>query len=222
MHPRRRELDGERDAVETTADLDDCGDIRRGQRERRLRRARAVHEKANRIDGSEVLPRSCPLLVLIVGANRARHGQRGHLEDPLTIHPERLAACGQHGQGGTAGEERDDEVGGRSDDVLAVVKEQEQRLGAEEVDERVESWPAGLVGHAKHTGGLPRNKIGAGDRRQLNQPGSVPSVAKHVGRHLAHEPRLAGTADTDQGHQPVGVQQLRELRRAQARVRRTR
>ena len=103
-------------------------------------------------------------------------------------------------------------VGDGADEVLAVVEEQEQLLGAQVVDERVERGLPGLRLDPQGAPDLRDHEICVAERRELDQPGAVALAIEAIRRSLQREPRLAGAAHADQRHQATGRQEPRDVR----------
>ena len=104
--PRRRELDGERDAVESTADLGDRGVVR--------------------VDGRVRSHRPCPLVEQLHGLVVDERAERPHL---LPSDGESFAARGQDPRRLRSAEHAVRQVRGGVEEVLAVVEHEQQLLG---------------------------------------------------------------------------------------------
>ncbi len=167
VDPRRGELERERDAVEPPADLDHRLHARGIEPERRLRRRRPIDEQADGL-GRGRPPRGRP--------GRARPGCASdgtwNSASPGTPSPSRLVASTR--SDAAAAEQPLREVGGRPDEVLAVVEEQQEVLLAQEVRHRPRS-PAGPASRGCRAPARPPagTRLGIAQRRELDQPRPV-------------------------------------------------
>ena len=91
--------------------------------------------------------------------------------------------------------------------MLAVVDQQEQRLGSQVIGQAVEQPAPGLLGKTERGGDLVGDQGGVRDGRELDQPDAVDIPIHEVGADLQHEPRLARPAGPDQADQPMRVGQ---------------
>jgi len=98
-----------------------------------------------------------------------------------------------------------------ADYVLAVVEQQEQRLGAYEILEGVDDLASGLFAHAKAARHLHRHQFWIADGRKLGEPDAVRELVQQRPRRLRHEARLSGSTHANQGHQPVLERQVAQL-----------
>ena len=71
-----------------------------------------------------------------------------------------------------------DEAGGRLDQVLAVVEQQEQVLAAQEVGDRGDRGLRRGDLDAQGPGDLGGDEVGLAQRRELDQPGAVAMAAR--------------------------------------------
>ena len=200
-HPGRRKLDGQRDSVQPPADVQDRGRVVRRHSERRHDRLRAVGKQPHRLAGGDVFE-------LAVGIGQT---QRRDLEDHLSLQPQCLAAGGQDGERRVALEQPLREVPSGADDVLAVVEQHEQRLGAHEVQQGVDDLSSGLFAHAKSARHLHRHQFRIADGRKLGEPDAVRKLVQQRPRRLRHQARLSGSSHANQGHQPLLERQVAQF-----------
>jgi hypothetical protein len=122
-------------------------------------------------------------------------------------HVERLAARGQDREVGAPPEEDFAELGGRPDEVLAVVQHEEQPSRPQRFAE--------LVGRAlpgsERDGHRPRHQVGVRQRAQVDQEDAVGEGTECVLGGPDPQPGLPGSPDPGQGDQPVGAEQLRHF-----------
>src|SRR5207302_2842721 len=123
-HTRCRKLDGERYAVQTTADLGNRGDVRGVEVEGRLHGLRPRGEQPHRLG---------PLGFRAV----SRRGEGRHRPRLLAFDVERLARGGQDRHVRTAREDSVDQVRAAVKQVLAVVEDEQDALWTEMIDDQL-------------------------------------------------------------------------------------
>ena len=185
-HPRRRQLDRQRNAIEPRADLGERRGIRVRDRKRGLHRARPFREQLHCFILDELVQRW--------QLTRVGRRQRGHAEKRLAGNPERLAAAGQNAQLRVGMQQRVGQLGACVDQVLAIIQYQQHILIAQVRGERGEQRPAGLLTHTQHGGDCLRNERRIGQWRQLDQPDSIREPRVHRRRQLQRQAGLAGAA----------------------------
>ena len=173
-HPRarRRELDGERDAVEPLADL--------GHHGRVVALARALLEESDRLG----------------------RDQRRHAEGVLAGEAQRLAAGGQDREIGAVAEQAIREPARRVEEVLAVVEDEEHAPAPQRRHQHVEGRAPRRVVHAQDRGHRGHQEDRIGERRELDEPGAAGEIAREIGRHLHGQPRLPDAARPGERDQP--------------------
>ena len=189
--PRRGQLDRQRDTVEPAAQVTDGGAVRRVDCERGIHRTRAIDEQASGItphDGLEVVGR--------VGSGE--RPQRPHL---LALDRKPLTARRQDAHARRVAQHRGDEPGRRVEQMLAVVEDQEQALGAEELDDAILDRGAGAVVDAERERDDLDHRLGVTRDRELAEPRAIRMVWHDLGRDLDRQAGLADAADTRQRHQ---------------------
>ena len=128
------------------------------------------------------------------------------------VDPQPLAAASDERHCCRAGQDRLDHLGGGIEDVLAVVEDDQEPAADERLGDAVRHAEAGLGGDAQRG----RDRIGHGrgiaDRSQLHQPDPVRELVRQGGGDLKCEAGLADATDAGQGHEPVRVHQLGQLR----------
>ena len=201
-NPGRRELDRQRDAVETVADLHDrlCvlgSSPKPGSIARPRSRKRRTASEAE----------SCCELVRRQRADQCRQRHRGNGHEALTAHAERLPAGGDDAEVGAAAQERVGYLHDGVEDVLAVVEDHERRpVGDSRHDGRdraVHGWrePQGRgdrIGHERLVV----------ERRELDEPDAAGILVDQVRAHLQGEAGLAHASRAGQGQQRGGGQAL--------------
>ena len=203
---RGRELDRERDAVEPVADPRD-------------RRGRRVVEVEVRPDLAGALDEELHRLVLLQGVEtrfvRAGERQARHPPCGFAGHAELLSAGREHDDAGTCEQDPFRDLGGRVDEVLAVVEHHERGLRREMIDEHVERR-AGPAARGRPTAAATAlgTSVGVGDRCELDEPRPVGEAFERARRELEREPRLpaaAGTGEREHAGLAEELAQHREL-----------
>ena len=189
---RRRELDGERETIEPSAEASDGHRVRLGELERRARRPRAVDEQADGL-GRRDAPR-----------RRVGCGKRQHGNQPRTLvgHTERLATGGEDAEAGTLVQQPMDEGRTRVDQVLAVVDHEQKLRFAKGVAEGIRVRAAAPVDpeHRRHVSG---NDPRLGDRCELDPRDSVGEPRLGGSRHFGRQAGLAAPASAGERHKPL-------------------
>jgi hypothetical protein len=182
----RGELDGQRHAVQTPADLlHGAGGAIRGHRSPAAPRRRARR-------------------------TAARLGQRGHPPDDLVGAAQRLAARGQDAHAGPGAQNLLGQAGARVDQVLAVV-EHDQRLARGQMrHQRLQAERDAGIGTP--TASAAACATSAGSLRLARSTNQAPSgsCASRVGRGLERQPRLAAAPGAGERHEP-GVPSRRAM-----------
>ena len=199
VEPGRGQLDGQRQAVQGTADAQHRaqGGLVHGEPwpGGRSPVGQQPHRRIGQRPGRGDLP---------VG-----DGQRPDRVQHLPGDPQRLAAGGQHRQARAAGEQVVDERGRRGHQVLAVVDHQQQPPVAERLHQPVQGRHGGgprrrqqpqLARPERRQHGL--GQVGRVDHRpKFDLPHPVGHPLKQAGRRLGGPPGLAGAARAGQGDQ---------------------
>ena len=157
-HPRRRQLDRQRDPIQPP---DHRGDRRRvlgGHRETGLDRGRALGEQPHRL-------RLRDRVQVGIGAG---HRQRRHRNQPLPLDPQALAAGGQDHQPLTRPRQHPGQRRRPVQQMLTVVQHQQQFLAAQELHQRLAGALPGPGGHREHRGDRVVHPGRVADRGQLS------------------------------------------------------
>ena len=130
----------------------------------------------------------------------------------LTLDRQRLPARGNDANRTTPAQHELGKLGGRVEQVLAVVEHEEQLLALEEVDDALPARHARPGGDVERGGDHLHEALRVVGRRQLAQPGTVGKLGNNLGRDLHREPCLAHPADTGERHQVVLADQAADHR----------
>jgi hypothetical protein len=178
-HPRRGQLDRQRQPVEPPADLG---------------------------DGALFLPIGGEVWPVGAGAldeqgARVLGWQRRHRPALLAVHAERLPAGGQHRHRWAQPHHLVDQPCGRIQDVLAVVEHEQQSPVREVLDHGLLDREALALPHAQRHGHRVSDRAARAERGELAEPGAVgePGPLPVGDRH--GEPGLADSADSAERHQ---------------------
>jgi len=192
---RRRQLDGQRRAVELAAELEHGGDVVVVDAGAPVGRLQALVEQGDRAERQRL--GSAGL------AGTLRHVEAAEPEDALVRHAQGHLAGHQHVQGRGRLDEGFGDGGHGVDQVLGVV-EQQQRIERSHGGEQRGQGIA--IGRDRHLQGV---RHGAGDQRRIGQRGQL-DRGHAVGVALAQGPegvggqaRLADAAGAGDGDQPV-------------------
>ena len=194
-HPRGRQLDGQRDPVESAADF--YYSVRLaglGQREVRRDTARAFDKQPHcgRVD-------SCADL------------QRRHRPHLLVGNPQSFAAGGQNLYGRRCRQDGLDQIGCRVEHVLAIVEHKQPDSALQRGGDTLAHGFARLLGDAQHR----RHRVG--HRRRISHSGQFEqpdAVGKFIGQTSPRPPGPTGLADPahpGQRHQPVRSERRLDL-----------
>ena len=124
---------------------------------------------------------------------------------------QRLATRRQdlHTRRGTQDRRGQQRAGGEQ--MLAVVKDQQERPGAQVLRQRLDQWMLGSLGHAEGRGDRLRHERLILQRRKLHKPDAIGVAALQVPPHLQRQARLARAARSRERQQPRGGEQRRDL-----------
>ena len=181
-HPRRRQLDRQRHAVEAPADLRRGGGVLIGEAEIGPDLARAVGEQLDRLVGQR---------------------QRRHPPTHLATNPDRLTARRHKAHRRAAAQQGNNQRGTCVQQMLTVVQHQQHPTVADKPQQRVHRGAARLVGQAQRADHRDRHDIGIGDRRQIDQPHPAGESTGDLGRQLHRQARFTDTACAGERHEPV-------------------
>ena len=194
-HPRGRQLDGQRNPVEASADLHHRGGLlSRGHREARGNAAGAFDKQAHRR-----------------GVDARTHRQRGHQPQLLVGDPQSFAAGRQHPHRRRVRQDRLDQIRRSVTHVLAVVEHQQPHPAFQCGGHTVSHALPRLLGDAQHRRGRVGHRRRIGDRGQLEQPDAVRELVGQVRRDFGRQAGLADPAHPGQRHQPMSLQRLLHL-----------
>ena len=202
-HPRRRQLDRQRDPIQTPADLGH-------------RRSVVVTDPKVRghLPGPHLKqPRRVRCRDRAGGVSiGVGHRQSGHLERRLTLDDQRHAAGGQHVQLRTRRRQLADQLRTRLHQVLAIVEHNQQMPCMKLLGERVGQRLLGsLVDVHRPTNGRC-HQPGFAHPLQVHPTGPVGKPRRHVPDDLHRQPRLAAATRTGQRHHPGIRDQVGHLR----------
>ena len=186
-HPRRRQLDRQRHAVEAPADLRRGGGVVVGEAEIGADLSRAVGEQLDRLVGQR---------------------QRRHPPTHLAGHPDRLTTRRHKRHRRAAALQADNQRRARVQQMLTVVQHQQHPTVADKPQQRVHRGAARLIGQAQRADHRDRHQIGIGDRRQIDQPHPAAESTGDLGGDLHRQARFADTARAGERHEPVVGQDL--------------
>jgi hypothetical protein len=196
--PGRRQLDGQRHAVERPAHLRHPPPVGRPL-DRRAHGLGPGEEQRHRVAG----------LAGAAGVTGAvdivRERQPGDGERALERQHQADAAGGQHGQRRAPGQQALDEDGDAVHQVLAVVEDQQGAPGADGGGEAVLQRAARLLAHAEGGGHGGRDHPRRGHRHEVDVPDATGEAAGHLPRHRERQAGLADAAGPEGGHQPLGL-----------------
>ena len=169
-HPRRCQLQRQRNALEPRHQLGDRRGLALGERESGLVELGALDEE---LDGGRLRQR--------LEARRARR-QRQRLHDVglLPGDAQRDAAGRQDANVGRGAQDRAGELCARVDHLLAVVEDQHHRAGLEVRRQRLQQRPPRFLAHAEHARRLARDQRSVADRLQVDEPDAVGVQVHHV------------------------------------------
>ncbi len=194
-HPRRGELEGERQAVETSADAGDRQRVRVVDGETGTDDLRPGREQLRRFRVPQFLRRR---------DTHGRSGQRWDLPDRLAVDAQYLAAGDHHVQLRALAQQVGDDLGAGGEEVLAVVEHHEMAPVAKVGADGVEQGAPRRVGHVERVDQGARYPRGVGERGQVDPAHRVGLAAIPVVRDLHGEPGLAAAAGTDQADRARG------------------
>ena len=140
---------------------------------------------------------------------RAR--QRLQREYGLPGDRQRLAARGEDPQPRRAREQPFGESGGAVHEVLGVVKEEQYVFVGDERGDRRGRGHARHLRRAQRASDLGRDLRRVTERRELGEPDAVAKAIEKPARSLDHQPSLPRPARADHGHEPMAVDQRRDL-----------
>ena len=193
---RGGKLDGERDAVQALTDLGNRRCVERVQREPGAGGRCPFQEQPHRFALQQALR--------LQGSSRSRHRQGCHLPDNLARNSKRLSTGGQHTELRAILKQCLDQAGTCSQQVLAVVEDEQQSTGVKRRDERRNDGITGLLAHAQTC----RDRLGhqrrVSEGRQIDE---LNGFEVGVLDYLHRNTRLADAAWTGQRQQSSGLEQ---------------
>ena len=195
--PRRGELDGQREPIETPAESSDRGRVRIGQPERRARGLRALDEQTH---GLGVRDRAERVVV-------RREGEDRHEPRTLSRDAECFAARGEKPDALACREYSLHDGRTGVDDVLAVVEDNEQLAGARGLTQGIAQRLGGGSARgfdAERHRDVAGDERGVGDGRELDPDDAGREPTGHGTRDFGSEPRLAAAARAGEGNETGG------------------
>ena len=159
-HPRRRELDRERQAVEPGADLRDGLGVLLGDPEVGRRRLGPLGEERDRV----------------------RRPELGDAVGLLAVEAERRAAGGQQLQAGRLGQAGSTSGRRRRQHLLEVVEHEQELLVAQVLDQRLERALARLLAQAERLRDRRHDELRLPHRRELDEGSAAREPLAHAGR----------------------------------------
>ncbi len=200
--PGCRQLDGERNAVEAPADLDDRRHGRRREAKSGLRGDRPVDEQPDA---------GRPHRADRVGLARVRHGERTHEVHLFTVHRQRLAAGGEDAHARAHPQDGLGHLADGSEQVLAVVEHDQQVTTLEHFDKAFECRTALVTLHIERRRDRIRSQCRLADGRQIAQPHAIGVTADTDLGEAQCQPRLPHSTRSDQREEARALQHRGEL-----------
>ncbi len=203
-NPRGGQFDGERNAVESPADLRDEVDVVVAQLKGGTCRGRAVQKKTNGLELRQALGGRGS-----AGEVAPRLGKRERWQRPgrFARHAQRLAAAGQDAKLRTRTQQRFGEARAGSDEVFAIVEDEQEPLVAEEAGERGGERALGLLAKIERGRDAFDDHRGISGRGEFDEPNAVRIVVDQVGSHLQRQARLAGATRAGEREQARAAEQ---------------
>ncbi len=191
----RRELDGERHALERPADAGDIRGVLGGHVEPGIRRPRAVAEESH---GRRLQDRVDRRLDGV-----GRHRERVDVEDLLAAHAEPRATRHEERRAGQVGQQRHD-VGRRVEHLLEVVEHDEVATAGPRDAQLLGERPVAGVAHAELACDRREHVVGVAHVLERDERHPVERPAG-VARDLDREAALADAAGADERDEPLRV-----------------
>ena len=203
-HARRRQLDGQRQAVQPAADLDEGVGVVRRDVEAGFDGLRPGREEAHRFRLADFVQGARGLAVFD-GDERTgplrREPQWRQRQLQLAAQVEPLPASGDHAQPWAAGKEIGHQRGG-AHHLLEVVEDEQQVPVAQEVQQQVARRLGADLAQLQGAGDGHGDERGIGQRRQRDERGAVGELNAQMRRQIEGEAGLAGAAGPRQRQQP--------------------
>ena len=95
--------------------------------------------------------------------------------------------------------------------MLAVVEQEQERLGAHEIEEGVNHLASWLACDAKAAGDLLWDQLRIANGRKFGQPGAICESVQESSPRLRHEAGFARPTHASQGHEPMLCRQLAQV-----------
>ena len=198
---RRREFQGQRNAVEMAADAHHRSYVVRRHGERRRRQLRPFGEQADSVVPIRLIDRG-----ILVWQRQGRHPV-----ERFTCDTEPFPARGQHAEVRARRQQVPAESRRRVDDLFAVVEDQHDPLGTDVLGHRANQWCPGHPGHGEALRDLVDQHVTIANGAQFGDAKPVWEVTEEFFGHAHRQPRLAGSPRARQRHQPVLVEQTDDL-----------
>jgi hypothetical protein len=191
--PRRRQLDGERQPVETGTDGGHRRRVRLGEAEVRPRRPGALREQADRFVPRQILRRR-----QAAGALWAvRQRKRRHRKGMLAIQVQNRPARDEQAETGRGGEQVADQRRGRQH-LLEVVEDQQQVPIAEVPHHAAGERPVARLAHAEGLRDRRGDEVRVASRGEGDEGDAGGEVRREDLGHPQRQARLADAARTGQ------------------------
>ena len=203
-HPRRRQLDGQRDAVQAAADRRQRRSVLVRHVEVRPLQPGAIDEQARRLAGQDFLAGR----VLPPPATDS-DGTR-YVSSPSM--PRRSRLVTRIASSVAAAQQQLGELRTRIEQMLGVVQHQQQLPRSEPFGHRLHEVLARLLRDAEGFRHGLGNERRVAQRGQLDEPDAIRILVEHRARHLQRQPRLAAAAGTGERQQSRGGQPSLDLR----------
>jgi hypothetical protein len=193
-----RQLDGQRDAVEASADLGHGRSVVVGHPEVRANPRGTVDEQPDRL---ALGPR------LDAGSFGAWQPQGWDPPDGLAVDPQWLAAGCHHPHGRAATQQQSSQGGACRHLMFAVVQDEENAPGCELTHQRLGQTLGRYFPHPHRRRYRTRHECWVGHRRQIDPPQAVRKGVEHLGCYLQSQAGLAAAAGAGQREQARFAQQ---------------